>query len=200
MAHRPIRVGIVDRQPLFRRGLSDHLEATGWIHVTSDSWASTRRQTSDDVDVLLVDVDSPGEPWVDYVAKLRRQPNPPAVVMLALENRPDLLRPALEAGASGFCAKNEHETSFIEMIRRAAAGEFPIREQIDSVTDRVRTDAASVALLTGTELLVLKQWNSGAATPRIAAQLEIKEDAVQQRLRSAQRKLEVAGYAARVAD
>lgn len=80
-------------------------------------------------------------------------------------------------------AKNEHETSFIEMIRRAADGEFPIREQIDSVIDRIRTDAASVALLTGTES-VLKQWNSGTATPRIAAQLEIKEDAVQQRLRS----------------
>jgi DNA-binding NarL/FixJ family response regulator len=133
----PLRVALVDDDPLVLRLLTDTLTASGievaWVaHGADEAMALLgageaaarlgvgESETSPALpDVLAVDVLMPGE---DGHALTRR---PLTVVMLTSLDDPDSLSRALAAGAIGYLVKTDPPERIVAGLRAAAAGLRP---------------------------------------------------------------------------
>ena len=89
-----------------------------------DADAALRAVLGHKPDVLVLDLNMPGEPTsldaLPYVAE--RSPGTRTVV-LTMQEDPEFARRALRAGAAAYVLKEAADTELVEAIRRAAAGE-----------------------------------------------------------------------------
>lgn len=122
-----IRVAIVEDQLMLRSAICSLLELEPDITVVAqlDS-GETAVDTlpSTGCDVVLLDVELPGDSGLDVAESLRKLPEPPLVMMLTTFRRPGYIRRALEAGACAYITKDAPVAELAEAIRRAMAGEM----------------------------------------------------------------------------
>jgi DNA-binding NarL/FixJ family response regulator len=125
----PIRVVVVDDQPLFASGIAmlidaqDDMECVG---TASDGRAALAEITRVGPDVVLMDVRMPGLNGLDATRELLARGSadgPPRVVVLTTLRRDDVVGRALDAGASGFLTKDATTEQVLASIRTAHAGD-----------------------------------------------------------------------------
>ncbi|GAA1722430.1 response regulator transcription factor [Isoptericola hypogeus] len=187
----PIRVGIVDDEPLVRAGLRVILDAEPDLAVVGEADDGTGvPQLVADVrpDVVLMDVRMPR---VDGIAATRAvvagdrpgAPAPRVLVLTTFENDDHVLD-ALRAGAQGFLLKRARPEEVAQAVRVVARGDsllFP-----DAVRRLVagsgREDAAGDGLrdarLTEREGEVLRLVAAGMSNAEIAAELYLGVETV----------------------
>jgi DNA-binding NarL/FixJ family response regulator len=185
---RPIRVVIVDDDALVRSGLSMLLGGAAGIEVVGEAADGAEVLAAIDrhrPDVLLLDLRMPKVDGIAALGLLRRQPQPPAVVVLTTFDTDDHLLQALRSGAAGFLVKDTPPADIVRAIELVAAGESMLsptvtrklidrlasdddgagarhraaREQLRELTDRDREIALAVA--------------EGKANAAIAAELHL---------------------------
>ncbi|WP_420114724.1 response regulator [Pseudactinotalea sp.] len=123
----PVRVVLVDDDPLVRAGLRLLLDGDPTIEVVGE--ASDGDEVSDavaaaDPDVVLMDVRMPRCDGVEATARVRAEHGErPAVVMLTTFDADATVLAALRAGAVGYLLKHAEPGELIDAARRAAAGE-----------------------------------------------------------------------------
>lgn len=182
----PIRVLIVDDDPLVRSGLSlmlrgaDDLLVVGGVGDGADVPAAVEAHAPD---VVLMDLRMPGLNGIDATRLLRGRAEPPHVLVLTTFDADELVFGALQAGASGFLLKDTPPEGIVEAVRRVVAGE-PVLSP--SVTRRLiahlvpeerarrRADAGRVlARLSVREREVAEAVGQGKANADIAAELHM---------------------------
>ncbi len=181
---RPIRVAIVDDDPLVRSALSAILHSTPDIVVVAEAGDGAQVDSIADahqLDVVLMDIRMPRVDGVRATERLRSRPRPPEVIVLTVVHADDVVLRALRAGASGFLLKDTPPDAIIAAVRRVAAGEAVLspaatRQLIDHVTDadahakeelaRRRLDA-----LTPRERAVADAVSHGMSNVEIASKL-----------------------------
>ena len=140
---RPIRLAIVDDDPLVRAGLRIMLGGSPDIEIVAEAGDGTKTESLADAhwpDVVLMDIRMPKMDGLVATRRLRARPSPPQVIVLTTFHADELVLDALRAGASGFLLKDTPPRDIIEAVRvvaRGAATLSPavIRQLIDHVAD-----------------------------------------------------------------
>ncbi|MGA5105121.1 response regulator [Streptomyces cellulosae] len=197
---RPIRVAVVDDQPLIRAGFSMVLAGQNDIEVVGE--AENGQQALDlldtvDADVVIMDVRMPVMDGIQATERLMRRENPPGVLVLTTFDDDEDAFAALRAGAGGFLLKNAPADQVVHAIRVLAAGESVVAPRItrlllDRVSDRLAPangQSERLDLLTGRERDVLGLVARGLSNAEIAAELYVAEATVKTHLGNLMAKL-----------
>ncbi len=203
-----IGVLIVAREPLLRRGLVGCLKTDRGIRVVgSVATAGEGYRRADELlpDVALVGTTLADAPGLNAAAELRRRVPALATVVVAAAETDDELFAAIRAGAAAYVGKDVPEDQLLALVKRAAAGEYVINEQLLAkpyvaarVLEQFRTATAGAlaptsafAPLTNRELEILQKVSDGLTNAEIGSALGISAQTVKNHVTSILRKLVV---------
>jgi len=171
-----IRVLLVDDNALFRAGIVQILHAEGRFEVVgqaSDGAEGVAAVSRLHPDLILMDLRMPGMGGIEAIRAIRADdPQVPIGVLTMFESR-DYVESALNAGASGYVAKDATPADFCEAASLLAQG---TRELVKIPNASARADGTPsdlLARLTERELEVLRALSTGADTTEIAHNLGI---------------------------
>ncbi len=144
----PIRVLIVDDDPLVRAGLTMMLGGAPGIDVVGEAADGSEVLGALDhhhADVVLMDLRMPKVDGIAALELVRRQPQPPAVLVLTTFDTDDQVLRALRRGAAGFLVKDTPPAEIVRAIELVAAGESMLsptvtRRLIDRLASDVNAD------------------------------------------------------------
>ncbi|MER6086885.1 response regulator transcription factor [Streptomyces bluensis] len=185
----PIRVVVVDDQPLIRAGFAMVLAAQSDIEVVGEAENGADALTllaGTEADVVIMDIRMPVMDGVEATGRLSRLPEAPRVLVLTTFDTDEDAFAALQAGASGFLLKNTPPEDVVTAIRVVAAGESVVaprvtRQLLDRFAGRLaptpRHDER-LDLLTAREQDVLRLIAEGLSNSEIASRLFIAEATV----------------------
>src|SRR5688500_8444511 len=203
-----IRVLIVEREPLFRRGLAGCLSASPNLELVGNAaTADDGYRLADELspDVVLVGTTLADAAGLQAATEMRRRFAALATSVVAANESDDELCAAIRAGASAYCGKDIAEDRLIHLIERAATGEYVINEQLldkpyvaARVLEQFRAANASelapssaFAPLTDRELEILRKVSDGLTNAEIGSALGISAQTVKNHVTSILRKLAV---------
>lgn len=121
-----ISIVIADDHAIVRRGLRQLLEGEQGFEVVAeaeDVESARRYLRGHHPDVLVLDLNMPGEPSIEAIPKLRDEFPATQIVVLTMQNEPAYARSALGAGVLGYVLKESADAELVEAIRSAVAGE-----------------------------------------------------------------------------
>jgi DNA-binding NarL/FixJ family response regulator len=120
----PLRLAIVDDHALFREGIAAilqhdlHIEVVGQGASSDDAFELAQRLQPD---VLLLDVEIPGDPARATIGRIRRAAPNTGVVVLTMHRDAILRDELLAAGAVEYVLKTAPSLELVRAVRRAAA-------------------------------------------------------------------------------
>lgn len=121
-----IRVVIADDHAIVRRGLRQLLADRDDFEIVAEAVdvAGARRYVrGHHPDVLVLDLNMPGESSLEAIPGLREEFPHTQIVVLTMHNEPAYARHALQAGVLGYVLKEAADTELVDAIRAAVAGE-----------------------------------------------------------------------------
>ncbi|AIV37731.1 response regulator transcription factor [Streptomyces sp. R1] len=187
----PVRVLLVDDEPLVRAGLRAVLEAQPDIEVVGEAADGAAviplvRQVRPDV--VAMDVRMPLLDGIEATrALLRTVARPPKILVVTTFENDEYVYEALRAGADGFLLKRARPAEIVHAVRLIAEGEsllFPasVRQLAAEYGDGGGNRAARAALerarLTEREGEVLRLMTRGLSNAEIAARLVVGTETV----------------------
>ncbi len=173
-----IKVLLVDDNALFRDGIVQILHADGRFQVVgqaSDGAEGIAAAGRLRPDLILMDLRMPGMGGVEAIRAIRADaPQVPIGVLTMLESA-DSVQSALQAGASGYVAKDATPDDFCEAASSLAQGTRQVIAIPNALATRTDGNHSSVLLarLTDREREVLRALSTGASTAEIARALGI---------------------------
>lgn len=128
-----IRVLLVDDHTLFRSGIKSLLQRNEEFEVVGeagDGLEGIKRARSLRPNVVLLDLHMPGVSGLEALKVIVEEiPEVRALMLTVSEDAQDLMD-ALRAGASGYLLKNIETEMLIDGVRRVAAGESVVSQQM----------------------------------------------------------------------
>lgn len=121
-----IRIVIADDHAIVRRGLRQLLDGEQGFEVVAeaeDVESARRYLRGHHPDVLVLDLNMPGESSLEAIPKLRSEFPDTQIVVLTMQNEPAYARTALGAGVLGYVLKESADAELVEAVRAAFAGE-----------------------------------------------------------------------------
>lgn len=184
-----IRVLLVDDYAVVRTGIKAMLGGARDIDVIGE--AANGRAALDIAarltpDVVIMDLDMPDGDGEAATRALAALPQPPRVLILSMHDERERLLPLLQAGASGYLAKDASSRELLDAIRVVAAGDTYVRPTVarrlavgaNSPTTSARSARAIYDTLSDRERMVLRLVAEGRSGPEIGEQLAISAKTV----------------------
>ena len=179
----PVRVLLVDDDPLVRSGLALLLEGAPGIEVVGEAGDGDEvpaAVAAHRPDVVLMDLRMARVDGIAATERLRRDSGPEVVVLTTFDTDANILD-ALRAGAVGFLVKDTPPVDIVAAIHRVAAGEPVLSPQVTrrliaqatEKTDSRRLAEARLAQLSEREREVAAAIGSGSTNAEIAADLHM---------------------------
>jgi len=186
-----ISLVLADDHVVVRRGLRMLLQRVPDFEVVAeadDAGAALAAVEERRPDVLLLDLNMPGEP-LEALAELTRSAPAVAVVVLTMEQDPAFARRALEAGAKGYVLKRAAEEELVDAIHAVAAGGTHLSRELTSALARPAKRPAQRDDLTGRETEVLRLIARGHTNAEVARELSLSVRTVETHRTRIQQKL-----------
>lgn len=186
------RLVIVDDHPIVRRGLRGYLELHPGLSVVGEAGSVPEALgvvAETCPDLVLLDLQLPGEQGLELLPRLRALPKIPKVLVLTSFLDQDYLREALRLGAVGFLLKHAGQGALLDGIWAALRGERPLDPAARALLARTHDDPLET--LTPRELEVLARLAEGLPNKALAKELGIAEKTVKTHVSSVLAKLGV---------
>ncbi|MBV9804706.1 MAG: response regulator transcription factor [Solirubrobacterales bacterium] len=186
-----IRVVIADDHGVVRRGLRGVLESDGAFDVVAEAGdlETARRFTrAHRPDVLVLDLNMPGGSSLDAIPELRAENPSTQIVVVTMQDQPEVARRALGAGAVGYVLKEAAEAELVDAIRRAAAGQTYLNPRMGAAL-AAAPPPGPPDNLSEREAQVLRMLALGHTNAEIAAELYLSVRTVENHRANVQAKL-----------
>lgn len=179
-----IEVLVVDDHTLFREALSEMLDRVPGLSVRSAASGTEALGLLDPPDVVLLDVEIPGERATATLGRLRTRYPSASVVMLSVFDDPRTVQETLAAGAAGYLLKSVTREELVTAVRNACAD--PGRSRVSISRDTLNRIAVGggTGPLSRRECEVLQLVAGAMTNGQIGARLSISEGTVKRHLRN----------------
>lgn len=125
-ASRPVRLIVVDDDPLVRAGLTLMLGGADDIDIVGEGADGSEVAELVDrlrPDVVLMDIRMPVMDGLTATEVLRGRPDAPEIIVLTTFHADEQVLRAIRAGAAGFVLKDTPPARIVDSVRRVAAGD-----------------------------------------------------------------------------
>lgn len=179
-----IKVLIIDDHTMVRRGLSTFLKARPELELIgegSNGEEALQLCQTLQPDVVLMDLKMPGMDGVTATRIISERFPEVKVIVLTSFQEEDLIRKALQAGATSYLLKNVSAVELTKAIRAAHAGFSTLTREAVEVLAQPASEASiemPVANLTRREKEVLALMIEGLTNPDIASRLVVSRSTV----------------------
>ncbi|GAA6526324.1 response regulator transcription factor [Intrasporangium sp. DVR] len=203
-AARPIRVMLVDDDPVVRMGVRHMLSVAPDIEVVSevsDGDEVVAAVLAHRPDVIVLDVRMARVSGLETIRAVKARPEAPKVLMFTVFDHDDVAGRAIEAGADGFLLKSASPEEILSGIRNVAMGlgavspktaaQLFTRVREDPMTAQRAQAVGLVAELTDREREIVAGLARGRSNSALARELFVSETTVKTHVSSALAKLGV---------
>jgi DNA-binding NarL/FixJ family response regulator len=200
----PVRVVLVDDQPLVRTGFAMVVGSQPDLEVVGqagDGEAAVALLEEVEADVVLMDVRMPRMDGLEATRRLTSRPGAPKVVVLTTFDLDEYVVSAISAGASGFLLKDSEPEELLRAVRTVHAGDAVIAARATrallqhvgpmlagaapdappaagAAPSPLPADVAALATLTPREREVLELMARGASNTDLVERLFVSEATV----------------------
>jgi len=198
----PLRILLVDDQPLFRGAIAALVEREPDMVVVGEAangLEGVEKALALRPDLVVLDVEMPVMNGIEAVRLIREQLLDTKVVMLTVSEDDEHVFEAIRLGAHGYLLKDLRPDQFYDMIRAVARNETPIAPavagrllaeiQSGSVTRATAPAATEGTPITRRELEILRLVAEGLSNREIGRKLSITEGTVKNHVHNALEKL-----------
>jgi DNA-binding NarL/FixJ family response regulator len=192
----PPRILLVDDHQLLRQAVRRALEDAGMVVVAEAGDGDKAVRLAGDLvpDVVVMDVSMPVLDGIEATRRIRRaQPGLP-IVILTMHGDDAVRQNALDAGATGFLAKDVTLEDVVRTVHQAASGDVALSPELASTILQEmkvsRPGRSRGSPLTQREEEVLQQIADGHSTSEVAERLFISAKTVKNHLASIYEKLD----------
>ena len=192
----PLRLLLVDDHALFREGLISLLSYQVDFTVVGeaeDAESALEQARALKPDIVLMDIELPGEDGVIATQRLTMEMPAVTVVMLTVHDDSQTLFEAIKAGAQGYLVKNVRSRELLEQLRGLARGEAAIsRRMAARILEEIRGQPEPLEpeeALTAREMDVLELVAARLSNAAIAERLVVSEHTVKNHMKSILSKL-----------
>lgn len=185
-AETEISVVLVDDHALFREGLREILESAGDLGIVGeagDSAAAISLVERTKSDIVLLDVEIPGDEVTETVARIREASPLTRIIILSMYDGPQLLTRLLAAGISGYLLKSIHRHELIAAVRSVHADPSRVVLAV-SRTSLAQVEGPPPDLLTDKEREILQLAAQALSNGQIARRLGLAEATVKRHMRN----------------
>jgi two-component system response regulator NreC len=186
-----VRIVLADDHGVVRSALRMLLEAEPEFEVVAeagDSETAARRVRGHHPDVLVLDLNMPGESGLVVLPRIREESPDTRIVVLTMQSEPAFAREAMQAGALGYVLKEAADAELVKAVRVAARGETYLQPELGA---RMASEPEPGAPddLSERELEVLRLIAFGHTNGEIAEQLYLSVRTVESHRAHIQQKL-----------
>lgn len=206
MVDRPLRVLLVDDHALVRAAVATTLAEAGIQVVGEAATASEGLERALELspDIVVLDIDLPGEAGLAIIRELVSRLPQSRVVMLTVSTAHAHLVAAISSGASGYLTKDMSPEALVRAIRGVAAGDVAMSRQATTALAREsgidpQPHPSPLTHLTPRERQILELLGEGRTDRTIGETLGISPRTVETHVSNIVDKLRVPNRAAAVA-
>ena len=147
-------------------------------------------------DIVLMDIDLPRMDGIECMMRLKQHRPKLLFLMFTVFEEDEKIFEALKAGADGYIIKKDPMGKILGAIREVKEQGAPMSRKIAkrilySFREPVEAFEKSIESLSENEIEILEKLSKGFTYNQIASALEIKENAIKQRIHRIYKKLEV---------
>lgn len=193
------KIIIADDHPLFRAALKQAVgQAVDDVEVIeADTIAELQRLVLEhsEADLVLLDLNMPGAHGFSGLVFMRGQYPGLPVVMISGTEEVQIIRKAIDYGASGFIPKSTSLQLIAEAIQAVLNGDVWLPAEVQDRIDGVKPEACDfsekLATLTPQQFRVLGMLMEGLLNKQIAYELDVSEATIKAHITAVFRKLGV---------
>jgi two-component system, NarL family, response regulator NreC len=194
-----IRIVIADDHAVVRAGLRLLLDAEDGFRVVAEAGdidAARRMERAHRPDVLVLDLNMPGDASLPAIPIFREESPTTRVVVLTMQEDPAFAREALQVGASGYVLKEAADEELVQAVRAAADGGTFLNPQLGArIAAAPPEPGGQPDDLTEREEVILRLIALGHTNSEIAGQLYLSVRTVESHRAHIQQKIRLTSRA-----
>jgi len=178
-SEKTIKIIIADDHAVVRKGLIQIIDETPDLHLidqASDGIELLAKLPGQDVDVLLLDINMPGQTGWEVMQKVNRDYPDIKVVILSISSEENYAKQFYKAGAAGYLTKDSAPDKLVEAIRKVAEGGIYVSQKFaEKMVNSLKNDSdkALHENLSPRELQIFCMIGSGKTLTEIANELDL---------------------------
>jgi len=195
-----IRVLLTDDHEVVRAGYTRLLESTSDINVIAEASSGEEACTNYfecRPDVLIMDLNMPGMGGLEACRRIKARDPKANILVFSVHENEVMLERALDAGIKGYISKRSASRVMVQAVRKVAAGEVYVGEEMMShlVGQRKSVDGVQLKDLTPREFEVFRLLADSKSVNEIAGILNISPKTVGHHMTHIKEKLGISNIA-----